>query len=152
MCLQKLSSQPKGQGMLKRSPILITGAGGEVGSVSRTMIDMLLENQYPVRAFVRRDDERAEALRRAGAQVFVGDLLNVADVAAALKGCRRVYFSMSLNPYYTDATILMAVVARAQGDIEVFVNISEFEQDFMTFDRMTAAQEARLVWLGGTVA
>ena len=138
--------------MLKRSPILITGAGGEVGSVSRTMIDMLLENQYPVRAFVSRDDERAEALRRAGAQVFVGDLLNVADVAAALKGCRRVYFSMSLNPYYTDATILMAAAARAQGDIEVFVNISELEQDFMTFDRMTAAQEARLVWLGGTVA
>jgi NAD(P)H dehydrogenase (quinone) len=138
--------------MPKRPPILITGAGGDVGSVSRTMIDMLLENQCPVRAFVRRDDERAEALRRAGAQVFVGDLLNVADVAAALKGCRCVYFGMSLNPYYTDATIQMAAAARAQGDIEVFVNISEFEQDFMTFDRMTAAQEARLAWLGGTVA
>jgi NAD(P)H dehydrogenase (quinone) len=137
--------------MLKRPPILITGAGGEVGSVSRTLINMLLENQYPVRAFVRRDDERAEALRRAGAQAFVGDLLNVADAAAALKCCRRVYFSMSLNPYYTDATILMAAAARAQGDIEVFVNISEFEQTFMTFDRMTAAQEARLAWLGGSV-
>ena len=45
--------------MSKRPPILITGAGGEVGSVSRTMIHMLLEQQYPVRAFVRRDDERA---------------------------------------------------------------------------------------------
>lgn len=100
--------------MSKRTPILITGAGGEVGSVSKTMIDMLLEKQYPVRAFVRRDDERAEALRRAGAQVFVGDLLNVADVAAALKGCGRVYFSMSLNPYYSDATILMAAAARAR--------------------------------------
>lgn len=137
--------------MSKRTPILITGAGGEVGSVSKTMINMLLEKQYPVRAFVRRDDERAEALRRAGALVIVGDLLNVADVAAALKGCRRVYFSMSLNPYYSDATILMAA-ARAQGDIEVFVNISEFEQTFMTFDRMTAAPEARLAWLGGSVA
>jgi len=138
--------------MSKRSPILITGAGGEVGSVSRTMIKMLLEQQYPVRAFVRRDDKRAEALRRARAEVFVGDLLNVADVAAALKGCRRIYFSMSLNPYYSDATILMAAAARAQGDIEVFVNISEFEQTFMTFDRMTAAQEARLAWLGGSVS
>jgi len=138
--------------MSKRPPILITGAGGEVGSVSRTMIHMLLEQQYPVRAFVRRDDERAGALRTAGAQVFVGDLLNVADVAAALKGCRRIYFSMSLNPYYSDATILMAAAARAQGGIEVFVNISEFEQTFMTFDRMTAAQEARLAWLGGSVS
>jgi NAD(P)H dehydrogenase (quinone) len=138
--------------MSKRPPILITGAGGEVGSVSRTMIHMLLEQQDPVRAFVRRDDERAGALRTAGAQVFVGDLLNVADVAAALKGCRRIYFSMSLNPYYSDATILMAAAARAQGGIEVFVNISEFEQTFMTFDRMTAAQEARLAWLGGSVS
>ena len=138
--------------MSNRPPILITGAGGEVGSVSRTMIHMLLEQRYPVRAFVRRNDERAEALRRAGAQVFVGDLLNVADVAAALKGCRRIYFSMSLNPYYSDATILMAAAARAQGSIEVFVNISEFEQTFMTFDRMTAAQEARLAWLGGSVS
>lgn len=138
--------------MSKRPLILITGAGGEVGSVSRTMIHVLLEQQYPVRAFVRRDDERAEALRRAGAEVFVGDLLNVADVAAALKGCRRIYFSMSLNHYYSDATIMIAAAARAQRGIEVFVNISEFEQTFMTFDRMTAVQEARIAWLGGTVA
>ncbi|MEH2503373.1 NAD(P)H dehydrogenase (quinone) [Bradyrhizobium sp. AZCC 1578] len=138
--------------MSKRNPILITGAGGEVGSVSKTMINTLLEQRYPVRAFVRRDDERAKALRQIGAEVFVGDLLNVADVAAALKGCRRIYFSMSLNPYYTDASILMAAAARAQGDIEVFVNISEFEQSFMTFDKMTGAREARLGWLGGFVA
>lgn len=138
--------------MSKRNPILITGAGGEVGSVSKTIVNMLLNEQHPVRAFVKRDDERAEALRGAGAQVFVGDLLNVADVAAALKGCRRVYFSMSLNPYYADATILMAAAARAQGNIEAFVNISEFEQSFMTFDRMTATHEARLAWLGGLVA
>ena len=138
--------------MSKQAPILITGAGGQVGSVSKTMISMLLEKQFPVRAFVRQDDERAEALRRAGAQVFVGDLLNVADVVAALKGCRRVYFSMSLNPYYADASILMTAAARAQGNIEVFVNISEFEQSFMTFDRMTAARDARLAWLGGLVA
>lgn len=137
--------------MSKRPPILITGAGGDVGSVSRTMIKMLLQ-QCPVRAFVRTDDERAEALRQAGAEVFVGDLLNASDVAAALKGCRRIYFSMSLNPYYSDATILMAAAARAQGGIEVFVNISEFEQTFMTFDRMTAEREARIAWLGGSVA
>ena len=138
--------------MSKRNPILVTGAGGEVGSVSKTIINMLLDKQHSVRAFVRRNDERAEALRRAGAEVFVGDLLNVADVAAALKGCRRVYFSMSLNPYYADASILMTAAARAQGGIDVFVNISEFEQSFMTFDRMTAARDPRIAWLGGLVA
>jgi NAD(P)H dehydrogenase (quinone) len=36
------------------------------------MVDMLLEQGHPVRAFVRRDDERAQSLREAGAEVFVG--------------------------------------------------------------------------------
>ena len=137
--------------MPERNPILITGAAGEIGAVSRTMIAMLLEQGHPVRAFVRRDDERAHSLRQAGAEVFVGDLLNIADVAAALKGCRRVYFSMSLSPYYTDAVIVMAAAARAQGGIEVFVNISEYEQSYMTFEKMTAPREARRSWLGGLV-
>ncbi|MDP4505057.1 NmrA family NAD(P)-binding protein [Nonomuraea turcica] len=138
--------------MPERNPILITGAAGEIGGVSRTMVEMLLDQGHPVRAFVRRDDERAHALRQAGAEVFVGDLLNIADVTAALKGCRRIYFSMSLSPYYTDAVALTAAAARAQGGIEVFVNISEYEQSFMTFEKMTAPDEERRSWLGGLIA
>ncbi|MFI7130323.1 NAD(P)H-binding protein [Nonomuraea sp. NPDC050153] len=137
--------------MPEHDPILITGAGGEVGSVSRVMVQMLLAQGRRVRAFVRRDDERAHALRRAGAEVIVGDLLNVAQVTAALKGCRRVYFSMSLSPYYTDALTLMAAAARAQGGMEVFVNISEYEQSYMTFEKMSAPDEERRAWLGGLV-
>ncbi|WP_208636856.1 NmrA family NAD(P)-binding protein [Streptomyces swartbergensis] len=137
--------------MPERNPILITGAAGEIGGVSRTMVDMLLDQGQPVRAFVRQDDERAHALRQAGAEVFVGDLLDIADVTAALQGVRRIYFSMSLSPYYTDAVSLMAAAARAQGDIEVFVNISEYEQSFMTFEKMTAPEEERRSWLGGLV-
>jgi NAD(P)H dehydrogenase (quinone) len=137
--------------MPEHNPILITGAAGEIGGVSRVMAEMLLDQCHPVRAFVRRDDERAHALRQAGAEVFVGDLLNIADVTAALKGCRRIYFSMSLSPYYTDAVTLMAAAARAQGGIEVFVNISEYEQSYMTFEKMTAPGEERRSWLGGLV-
>jgi NAD(P)H dehydrogenase (quinone) len=55
--------------MSERNPILITGAGGQVGAVSRVIVDMLLEQGHPV--------------REAGAEVFVGDLLKLADVAAA---------------------------------------------------------------------
>jgi uncharacterized protein YbjT (DUF2867 family) len=58
---------------------------------------------------------------------------------------------MSLSPYYTDAVALMAAAARAQGDIEVFVNISEYEQSYMTFEKMTAPREQRRSWLGGLV-
>jgi NAD(P)H dehydrogenase (quinone) len=137
--------------MSERNPILITGAAGAIGGVSRVVVGMLLEQGHPVRAFVRRDDERAHSLRQAGAEVFVGDLLNIADVTAALKGCRRIYFSMSLSPYYADAVTLMAAAARAQGGIEVFVNISEYEQSFMTVEKMTAPEEERRSWLGGLV-
>ncbi|MDX3458919.1 NAD(P)H-binding protein [Streptomyces sp. ME02-8801-2C] len=137
--------------MTERNPILITGAGGHVGGVSRVMIDMLLEQGHPVRAFVRRDDERAQSLREAGAEVFVGDLFKLADVAAALKGVKRVYFSMTPQPYYVDALTLMATAARAQGDIEAFVHLSNYEQSYMTFEKMTAPEEERRSWLGGVV-
>ena len=137
---------------MNSEPVLVTGAGGRVGSLGPTMIRMLLDKGQAVRAFVRHDDERAQSLRDLGAQVFVGDLLDIADVAAALQGCRRVYFSMGLSPYYIDANILMAAAARAQGGIEVFVNISEYEQSYMTYDKMTARREERLAWLGGLTA
>lgn len=138
--------------MTDSNPILITGAAGAIGGVSRTMVDMLLAQGHPVRAFVRSDDERAQSLRDAGAEVVIGDLLNIADVTNALAGVRRLYFSMSLSPYYTDAVGLMAAAARAQGDIEAFVNISEYEQSFMTFANMTAPEEERRSRLGGLVA
>ncbi|MEU6782024.1 NAD(P)H-binding protein [Nonomuraea angiospora] len=137
--------------MSERNPILITGAGGQVGGVSRVMVDMLLEQGHPVRAFVRRDDERAQSLREAGAEVFVGDLLKLADVAAALKGVRRIYFSMTPQPYYADALTLMVAAARAQGDIEAFVHMSNYEQSYMTLEKMTTPEEERRSWLGGLV-
>ncbi|MFI7505061.1 NAD(P)H-binding protein [Streptomyces sp. NPDC049687] len=137
--------------MTERNPILITGAGGQVGGVSRVMVDMLLEQGHPVRAFVRRDDERAQSLREAGAEVFVGDLLKLADVAAALQGVKRIYFSMSAAPYYADALTLMAAAARAQGDIEAFVHLSNYEQSYMTLEKMTTPDEERRSWLGGLV-
>ncbi|MDH4764165.1 NAD(P)H-binding protein [Pseudomonas sp. CBMAI 2609] len=133
------------------SPILITGAGGEVGSVSGDIARRLLAKGYPVRAFVRTDDERADALRAVGAEVFVGDLLKLADVAQALRGCRRVFFTMSLSPYYLDANLVMVAAARAANNIEVLVNISDIEQSYMTYEHMAAPREHRLKWLGGLV-
>lgn len=135
--------------MTERNPILITG--GQIGGVSRLVIDMLLEQGHPVRAFVRRDDERAQALREAGAEVFVGDLLTLADAAAALEGVRRTYFSITPQPYYSDALTVMAAAARAQGDIEVFVNMSNYEQSYMTPEKMATPDEERRSWLGGLV-
>ncbi len=129
--------------------VLVTGAAGEVGSIGPTLVRMLRDRGLPVRAFVRTDDHRADTLRRAGAEVFIGDLLNVADVARALHGCRRVYFSMSLSPYYLDAVTLIAAAAKNLSGLDIFVNISESEQTNLTYERMTAPDDVREAWLGG---
>ena len=52
------------------SPILVTGAAGAVGSIGRSVTEMLLAKGHKVRALVRREDERAGALRQLGAEVF----------------------------------------------------------------------------------
>src|SRR5258707_2174490 len=95
--------------------ILVTGAAGQFGAVGRTVTTLLLERGLPVRAMVRREDDRAAALRAAGAEVVVGDLLEPADVYRVVSGCRRVYFSMSVSAGYLEATVIMAAAARKDG-------------------------------------
>ena len=92
--------------MADNGSILVTGAPANWG-VRRTVTDLLLERGLPVRAMVRRDDERAAALRAAGAEVVVGDLLEPADVYRVLSGCRRVYFGMSVSAGYLEASVIM---------------------------------------------
>jgi NAD(P)H dehydrogenase (quinone) len=73
-------------------PILVTGAAGRVGGVGGLVVEALQRRGLPVRAMVRREDERAEALRATGAEVVIGDLTRPADVGRALAGCRRMDF------------------------------------------------------------
>jgi uncharacterized protein YbjT (DUF2867 family) len=93
--------------------------------VGGAVVEMLRQRNLPVRALVRRDDARADALRAIGAEVVVGDLTRAGDVARALAGCRRMYFGMSVSAPYLEATVTAAAVARERGDLEVFVNISQ---------------------------
>src|ERR1700710_190416 len=101
--------------MVDSHPILITGAAGQLGSVGRTVTGLLLNRGLRVRAMVRRDDERAASLRGAGAEVVVGDRLEPGDVYRAVSGSSRVYFSMSPNAGYLEASVTMAAVARDAG-------------------------------------
>src|SRR5437870_13453859 len=107
------------------TPILVTGAAGNIGSVGTTIVRLLRERNLPVRALVHRIDERSDALRDMGAEVVVADLTNGADVFRALQGCRRMYFGMSVSPPYLQATVIAAAAAREIPDFEVLVNISQ---------------------------
>src|SRR3989441_8550648 len=87
--------ESEGSRMAENGLILVTGAAGQLGAVGRTVTGLLLDRGLPVRAMVRREDDRAAALRAAGAEVVVGDLLEPADVARVVRGCRRRSFCVS---------------------------------------------------------
>jgi uncharacterized protein YbjT (DUF2867 family) len=129
-------------------PILVTGAAGRLGGVGRTVVELLRQRNLPVRALVHREDERAETLRAIGAEVVVGDLTRPADVARALGECRRMYFGMSVSAPYLEATVNTAAVARARGDLEAFVNISQMTVSQMSLTETTDSPQQRQHWLG----
>ena len=132
-------------------PILVTGAAGRVGAVGRTVVELLRRRALPIRALVRREDERAEALRALGAEVVVGDLTRTEDVKRAMAGCRRLYFGMSVSAPYLEATVTTAAVARECGDLEVFVNISQMTVSQMSLTAMTDSPQQRQHWLAEQV-
>src|ERR1700746_1866524 len=93
-------------------PILVTGAAGAVGGIGRNLTEFLLAKGHKLRALVRREDERAEALRRLGAEGVQGESDDPASIHCAIEGCRRIYFGMSVSPAYLEATVTSAAVAR----------------------------------------
>jgi uncharacterized protein YbjT (DUF2867 family) len=132
--------------MADSGPILVTGAAGKLGAVGRTVTSLLLERGLPVRAMVRREDDRAAALRAAGAEVVSGDLLEPADVYRVVSGCRRVYFGMSVSAGYLEATVTMAAVAREVG-VDALVNMSQMTVSQMSIQNTTPSPQQRQHWL-----
>ena len=126
---------------------LITGAGGGVGSVSRTVVEQLKAGGEPVRALVHRDDARADPLRELGAEVVVGDLTRPQDVADAMTGVSRMFFSMSVSPDYLQATAVVCAVARESGGLEVIANMSQMTVSQMTLTSTEESRQHRLHWL-----
>ena len=132
--------------MSNNAPILVTGAAGQLGGVGRTVTGLLLERGLRVRAMARREDERAAALRAAGAEVVLGDLLEPADVYRVVSGCPRVYFGMSVSPSYLEATVTMAAVAREVG-VSALVNMSQMTVSQMSIQNTTPSPQQRQHWL-----
>src|SRR5258706_6995438 len=131
-------------------PILVTGAAGRLGAVGRIVTGLLLERGLPVRAMVRREDDRAAALRVGGAEVVVGDLLEPADVYRIVNGCRRIYFGMSVSAGYLEATVTMAAVARDLG-VKALVNMSQMTVSEMSIHNTTPSPQQRQHWLSEQV-
>ncbi|MEU2132112.1 NAD(P)H-binding protein [Streptomyces sp. NPDC018352] len=128
-------------------PVLVTGAAGSVGAVGRSVVEGLRQRDLPVRAMVRQDDERAQALRATGAEVVVGDLTRAGDIADALAGCARMYFGMGVSAQYLQAAVTAAAVARAHGGLEAFVNMSQLTVAEIGLTSTFESVQQRQQWL-----
>jgi uncharacterized protein YbjT (DUF2867 family) len=106
---------------------LVTGAaGGQQGSTGRVIATLLFEQGLPVRAFVHKLDARSDELRRQGAEIVEGDLLNPASVQTAMKEVKRAYFTYPVDNGLLEAAAIFAASARDAG-LELVVNNSQFQ-------------------------
>src|SRR5256712_6231325 len=128
------------------NPILVTGAAGRVGAVGRTVTELLLKQGKAVRAMVRNKDERAQALRDMGAEVVVGDLLDLDSMHRVIAGCETMYFGMSVSETYLAATVNAAAVAKHHG-VKAFINMSQMTVTQMSITETTASPQHKLHWL-----
>jgi len=131
--------------MSEKNIYLVTGAAGKIGSVGHKVVALLREKNLPVRAFVRTLDERSDALKELGAEIFHGDLTNPQDVNNAMTGCKRAYFGMAVSESYLEAAILFAAVAK-HLNIELIVNISQMTVSQMSVTEMTESKQQRYHW------
>jgi len=127
-------------------PILVTGAAGRVGAIGRTVTELLLQQGKAVRAMVRTEDDRAQALRDMGAEVVAGDLLDLKSMHRVIEGCETMYFGMSVSAAYLEATVNVAAVAKHHG-VKAFINMSQMTLSEMSITETTASPQHKLQWL-----
>jgi len=125
---------------------LVTGAAGRVGGTGRTVTELLLQQGKAVRAMVRNEDERAGTLRDMGAEVVVGNLLDLDSMHRAIDGCDTMYFGMSVSDDYLAATVNTAAVAKHHG-VKAFINMSQMTVAQMSITETTPSPQHKLQWL-----
>src|SRR4030081_1113867 len=128
------------------NPILVTGAAGRVGAVGRTVTELLLKQGKAVRAMVRNEDGRAQGLRDMGAEVVVGNLLDLDSMHRVIAGCETMYFGMSISDAYLAATVNAAAVAKHHG-VKAFINMSQMTVSQMSVTETTPSPQHKLQWL-----
>ena len=133
------------------SKILVTGAaGGNQGATGNRVTRLLREKGVPVRAFVRKVDERSDVLRKMGAEVFAGDLVNIQSVREALKDIESVYFCYPVQADLLEATAILVQAAKEEGVKFIFhlSSGSSSDQSSSPWGRKAWLSEQILEWSG----
>ena len=99
---------------------LVTGSTGATGAPT---VRFLLEKGHKVVALVRREDERSQKLKALGAEIALGDMLNIEEVRAAMKGVDGAYLCYPLSAGAVEATAIFAQAAK-ENDVKQIVYMS----------------------------
>jgi uncharacterized protein YbjT (DUF2867 family) len=101
--------------------VLITGATGDTGRAAvRESIALGLD----VRAMVHKKDDRSAALEALGAEVVVGDLLEINTIRDAMKDVVAAYLVWPVQPGLLNATVNFAQAAKETG-VKTVINLSQ---------------------------
>jgi NAD(P)H dehydrogenase (quinone) len=100
---------------------LVTGAAGDTG---RAAVKAAVDLGLAVSAMVYRTDARSTALAELGAEVVLGDLLDIDTIRAAMSGVEAAYFVWPVQPDLIHATVNFAQAAREAG-VSTIVNLSQ---------------------------
>jgi uncharacterized protein YbjT (DUF2867 family) len=136
---------------MSQGTVLVTGAPGDTGGAT---VEQLLARGRYVRALAHRKDARSNRLQELGAEVVIGDFLNLDDIRAALRGVAGAYFCYPIRPGIIQATAYFAQAAKEAG-IDGVVNMSqvcarEDAKSHAMYDHWLA--ERVFDWSGLTVA
>ena len=107
---------------MNKPRILLLTAAGKTGLPTAFQ---LLEEGFPVTAFVRTKDARSERLKAAGADICVGSLTDVDDMRKAMAGVRRAYFNTPAEGAHLRIASVFATVA-AEQRLEAVVAMSQW--------------------------
>ena len=107
---------------MTQARVLVTGATGKIGAA---VAAQLLERDVPTRAMVRREDARSAHLKKLGAEIVVGDMLDIRQTQAALEGVDRLYFNPPLHPHVVYSAVSFAIAARRAG-VEAVVALGQW--------------------------
>jgi NAD(P)H dehydrogenase (quinone) len=102
--------------------VFVSGATGKVGGL---VARQLLAAGWPVRALVRQQDSRSEALRALGASIAIADLTDADALRAAMQGTHRGFFLPPFGHSLIHAATAFADAAQSVR-LESIVSLSQW--------------------------
>lgn len=106
---------------MKNAKILVTAAAGKTGF---HVVEQLLEQDFHIRAMVRKCNEKTAQLESLGAEIVIGDYFDIKFLRTAMTGIKRAYFCYPPADRLLEATTNFAVIAKEAG-LESVVNMSQ---------------------------